>query len=107
MRALTEAEGRVIAVLLGERATNERDRLKQLAVPRSTYHAARRRAYAEGWLRDRYVPEPGRFGFPVVTVAVLRPFADRAAELSERWSTHPTNVLTWLSPQVAVGVFFH
>ena len=107
MRALTEAEGRVIAVLLGARATNERDRLKQLDVPRSTYHAARRRAYAEGWLRDRYVPEPARFGFPVVTIAVVRPFADRASELSQRWSGHATNVLTWLSAQVAVGVFFH
>lgn len=107
LRTLTEAEGRVIAVLLGARATSERERLRRLDVPRSTYHAARRRAYAEGWLRDRYVPDPTRFGFRAVSLALLRPFADRAAELAERWSQTPTNVLTWLSPQAALGVFFH
>lgn len=107
MRALTEAEGRVIAVLLGSTATNERDRLQRLRVPRSTYHAARRRAYAEGWLRDRYVPNPARFGFPIVTVAVVRPFADRTGSLVDRWSRNPANVAAWLGPQAALGVFFH
>lgn len=107
MRALTEAEGRVIAVLLGARATSERERLQRLDVPRSTYHAARRRAYAEGWLRDRYVPDPLRFGFHVVTIAVVRPYADRAAALAAAWAAAPTNVVTWLGSQVALGVFYH
>ena len=107
MRALTEAEGRVIAVLLGARVTTERERLQRLDVPRSTYHAARRRAYSEGWLRDRYVPDPVRFGFPVVSIVLARPFADRVAALEERWSANPTNVVAWLGAQVALGVFFH
>ena len=106
LRALTEAEGRVIAVLLGGAGTTERDRLHRTAVPRSTYHAARKRAYVEGWLTDRYVPDPARFGRPLVVFALVRPFVDHTTELVEAWAADPTNVLTWASPQLALGVFF-
>jgi hypothetical protein len=107
VRTLTPAEGRVIAVLLGATPANERERLHQLALPRSTYHAARRRAYGEGWIRDRYVPDPARFGYSRITFLLGRPFADRAEELGQRWSRMSTNVLTWMSPQIALGVFYH
>jgi len=107
VRSLTDAEGRVIAVLLGAATANERERLRRVGTPRSTYHAARRRAYAEGWLRDRYVPDPGYFDYAVVTFAVLRPFADRVDDLADRWSRDTANVLSWTSAQVALGVFFH
>lgn len=107
MRSMTEAEGRVIAVLLGSTPTNERERLRRVKVPRSTYHAARRRAYQEGWLKDRYVPDPARFGFPWVNLVVVRPFADRISELGSAWAAHPTNVLSWVGAQSALAVFFH
>lgn len=107
MRSLTDAEARVISVLLAASPGQERDRLRQLELPRSTYHAARRRAYEEGWLRDRYVPDPGRFGFERVTFVLARPFADRAAELVEKWDRAPGNVVTWGSAQLALGVFYH
>lgn len=107
MRALTESEGRVIAVLLGGSGTPERERLRRIQVPRSTYHAARKRAYGEGWLRDRYVPDPARFGLPVVSFVIARPFVDHLPQLVEKWGGAPSNVLTWASPQMAVGVFFH
>jgi hypothetical protein len=107
MRALTEAEGRVIAVLLGSAPTNERERLRRVDVPRSTYHAARRRAYQEAWLKDRYVPDPARFGYPWVNLVVVRPFADRVQELGKLWAAHPTNVVAWVGAQSALGVFFH
>jgi len=67
VRGLTDAEARVIAVLLAARPDRERERLRLVTVPRSTYHAIRRRAYDEGWLRDRYVPHPVAFGRPFVT----------------------------------------
>lgn len=76
-------------------------------MPRSTYHAARRRAYEERWLEDRYVPDPARFGLPIVTFAVARPYLDHLDELVSAWSAPPSNVVTWTSPQVALGVFFH
>lgn len=106
MRALTEAEGRVIAVLLGGAGTTERDRLRRIQVPRSTYHAARRRAYEERWLEDRYVPDPARLGLPVASFVIVRPFVDRIQELVEAWTRSPANVVTWASPQLALGVFF-
>jgi hypothetical protein len=107
VRTLTEAEGRVIAVLLGTSPSNERERLKRAGVPRSTYHAARRRAYQEGWLKDRYIPDPARFGRPWVSIVVARPFADRLEELGVRWSRDPACVVASLGGQGALGVFFH
>ncbi len=107
MRALTDAEARVIAVLLAARPDRERDRLRQVGVPRSTYHAVRRRAYEEGWLRDRYVPHPAALGRPFVSVAVFRPFADRQAEFTAAVSEDPGNVFLWSGTQVAIAVFFH
>jgi hypothetical protein len=107
MRTLTDAEGRVIAVLLGSTPSSERDRLQRMQVPRSTYHAARKRAYEENWLRDRYVPDPARFGAPLATVAVIRPFADRISDLSKRLDADPRNVVAWVGAQSALAVFFH
>ena len=106
MRSLTEAEARVLSLLLANTAQDERERLRQSQIPRSTYHAARRRAYAEGWLRDRYVPAPTLFGYPTVTFALVRPFADRGSELEARWAHEAGHVLTWIGAQLALGVFF-
>jgi hypothetical protein len=107
VRALTDAEARVIGTLLASIPDPERDRLRQIGVPRSTYHAARRRAYLEGWVRDRYVPDPALFGYPLVTFLLARPFAERAGELLRLWEGSHQNVVTWGSPRVALGVFFH
>ncbi|MCI4369481.1 MAG: hypothetical protein L3K09_07970 [Thermoplasmata archaeon] len=107
MRALTESEARVIAALLSSTAVRERERLARMRVPRSTYHAARKRAYSEGWLKDRYIPDPSRFGLPIATFLLARPYADRWEELLAEWGAQPTNVVSWGSPQFALGVFFH
>jgi hypothetical protein len=107
VRFLTEAEGRIIAVLLGAAPSSERDRLHRAGVPRSTYHAARRRAYEEGWVQDRYLPDPVRLGYPWATFVLLRPYADRIDVVNRRWSADPTNVLSWWSPQLALGVFLN
>ncbi len=107
MRALTDAEARVIAVLLAARPDRERDRLRQIKVPRSTYHAVRRRAYEEGWLRDRYVPHPVPLGLPFVTTLVARPYADRFETFARAAAGDAGNVLLWTGGQVALAVFFH
>ncbi len=106
MRALTESETRVIAVLLSALPDRERERLRRVDIPRSTYHAARRRAYEEGWLRDRYVPDPSRFGLPYAMFLVARPFVDRVGDLVQEWQREPGNVVLWAGSQVALGVFF-
>lgn len=106
-RTLTESEARVIAVLLAARPDRERERLRTIAVPRSTYHAVRRRAYEEGWLRDRYVPHPVAIGRPFVTFAVLRPFADRFEEVARTVADDPGTVVLWTGAQVALVGSMH
>jgi hypothetical protein len=107
VRALTEAEARVIAVLLAARPDRERERLRLVKVPRSTYHAVRRRAYEEGWLRDRYIPHPVPLGVPVVTFLLVRPYADRFEELVRTLAADPGAVVVWTGGQVTLSVLFH
>jgi hypothetical protein len=107
LRALTDSEARVISVLLAARPDRERERLRQVRVPRSTYHAVRRRAYEELWLRDRYIPHPVPLGFPFVTFVLVRPFADRFEEFTRIASADPGNVVLWTGTQNALAIFFH
>jgi hypothetical protein len=106
VRTLTESEARVIAVMLAARPDRERERLRQVQVPRSTYHAIRRRAYTEAWLRDRYIPHPGPLGRPWVTFILLRPFADRFEEFAAAAAADPGTVGLWTGTQVALAILF-
>jgi len=94
-------------VLLAARPDRERERLHQVPVPRSTYHAVRRRAYEEGWLRDRYIPHPAPLGRPFVTFLVARPFADRVEEFGRTVAEDPGNVVLWSGAQMTIAVIFH
>lgn len=107
MRELTPAEALALRAFLAADQENERERLRQTQLPRSTYHAVRKRAYAEGWLRDRYVPDPLLFGFTHATFALARPFADRSDELLNLWSQEPGCVLLWRAPTTVFAVVFH
>jgi hypothetical protein len=107
VRALTDSEARVIAVLLAARPDRERERLRQVQIPRSTYHAVRRRAYVEGWLRDRYVPHPQPLGRPFVTFVLARPYADRFAEFASAVTADEGTVVLWTGAQVALSVSLH
>jgi len=91
---------------LAARPDRERERLRQVPVPRSTYHAVRRRAYEEGWLRDRYIPHPVPLGRPWVTFLVARPFADRAEEFGRAIAGDPGNVVLWTGSQASLAVLF-
>jgi hypothetical protein len=107
LRTLTDSEARTIAVLLAARPDRERERLRQAQIPRSTYHAVRRRAYEEGWLWDRYIPHPVPLGRPFVTFLLARPYADRAAEFSHAVAADEGAVVLWSGAQTSVAVFFH
>lgn len=76
-------------------------------VPRSTYHAVRRRAYEEGWLRDRYVPHPVPMGRPLVSFLLARPYADKVDELVRVIAGDGGNVVHWAGAQVSLSVFLH
>jgi len=103
-RTLTEAEAQVIGALLASTRVTERSRLQRAAVPRSTFHAARRRAYAEGWLRDRYIPNPATYGLPFVGVVLARPFADRLAPFLEDRANDESTIFLASSPQIVLSI---
>jgi hypothetical protein len=107
VRALTDSEARVIAVLLAARPDRERERLRLAKIPRSTYHAVRRRAYQEGWLEDRYVPHPVPLGRPYVTFLLVRPYADRLEELVKFLTADPGAVVVWTGAQAVLAVLLH
>lgn len=108
MRALTEAEARVIGTLLAARPDRERDRLRNSGIARSTYYAVRRRAYLEGWLHDRYVPDPSRLGYEYASFVVARPFLDRYSEfVAQPVGPAICQSVLWTSPQIALLVWFH
>ncbi|MGC2288705.1 MAG: hypothetical protein WA688_02460 [Thermoplasmata archaeon] len=107
MRALTEAEARLIRALLAAPGDSEREFLEETKLPRSTYHAVRKRVYDEGWLRIRFAPHPVCFGLPWVTIAVAHPFADSSVALMERWSRPESNVVLWGGSGLVVAVYLH
>ncbi len=101
-RDLTDAEVRVLRALLAAGQENERERLRQTELPRSTYHAVRKRAYAEGWVKDRYLPDPLLYGFSHATFALARPYADKAQDLARAWAAETGAVVLW---QAAAAIF--
>lgn len=107
MRALTDAEARLIRALLAAPGESERELLEETKLPRSTYHAVRRRVYEEGWLRVRFVPHPACFDLPLVTVAVAHPFADSSVALMEKWSRPESNVVLWGGSGLVFAVYLH
>jgi hypothetical protein len=107
LRTLTEAEAKVVGALLATTLVTERARLKRAQVPRSTYHAARRRAYLEGWLRDRYIPNPVEFGLPFAAISLVRPYADRLPEFVQERSNDPRTVYLAAGASFALSIGFY
>jgi hypothetical protein len=107
MRALTDAEARLIRALVAAPGDSEREFLEETKLPRSTYHAVRKRVYDEGWLRIRFVPHPSCFELPLVTVAIAHPFAESAVALMERWSQPESNVVLWGGAGLVFAVYLH
>ncbi len=107
MHGLTEAEARVVWSALAQPGAPERERLQGSGLPSSTYHATRRRAYEEGWLRDRYVPDPFTIGRSTVSFVLGRPYADETAALVQRWASTDGNAVVWTGTPMVLGVFFH
>jgi hypothetical protein len=82
----------------------ERARLQRAGVPRSSYHAARRRAYFEGWLRDRYIPNPVTYGLPFAGITVARPFAEQVVAYLRESTEARGTVFVAGSPQLTLKI---
>jgi hypothetical protein len=106
VRSLSPAEGRVIHALIAEVDGGERERLRVAEVPRSTFHKIRGKAYREGWIRERFVPDPVFAGTRSVRVALGEPFADRWEEAVGWWRQRRGTVLLWTGLGAVLSVVF-
>lgn len=104
---LNGSEARVLQALLAAGPESERERLRRLGLPRSTFHVARRTIYGQRWVRDVYIPDPRALGFPYVTVAFAQPHAENWAALARGWSQIGVTPLVWASPTATFAVGFH
>ena len=107
VHGLTDAEARVVWSALALPGASERERLEGSGLPSSTYHATRRRAYTEGWVRDRFVPDPVAVGRPIASIVLGRPYAEEIPRIGSRWAGAEGNVLLWTGTPMVLGVFFH
>lgn len=103
-RSLTEQEARVVGLLLEDSPEGERARLRRWELPRSTYHHIRRRAYAQGWVYDRYIPDPRWVGLPWVSFLLVRPFADFRGSLVDALTRDPGSVHVVVGPNLVLSI---
>lgn len=75
-------------------------------LPRSTYVVARRRAYDEGWVYDRYLPSPD-LGLRQITFALARPYAEARETLVAHWRDLQGTCLLWGLPDHIFVVVLH
>lgn len=79
--------------------------MRRSGLPPRTFEDIRQRAYSEGWVYDRYVPDLVRLGKPSVTVVLAQPYAEDLEKVANSWKDDPTNILLWQWPETLFGVF--
>jgi hypothetical protein len=106
MRSITEAEAKAIRSMLAGLSVSERQRIRDSGIEPRTFARVRKRAYAFGWVFDRFVPDPSRTGFRCVCVALVQPFVEDIQRLQDRWVKLGSNILLWRWPETILAVFF-
>ncbi|MFZ3356011.1 MAG: hypothetical protein WA549_04545, partial [Thermoplasmata archaeon] len=106
MRSLTEAEARVICVQLAGVPGPERRSVRDAGVPRTTYQTIRHRAFAKGWLRERYIPHPNLFDTARIRFIAAQPYAERWNDSVRALRLLDGLVVLWASPETLFGVVF-
>jgi hypothetical protein len=103
MRGLSQAEVRVIWILLADIHRDDADGARLAHVPRTTFQSIRRRAILSGWIRERYIPHPASLGYPFITFRIIQPYAERWPDALQALKT-PYTVLLWASPETIFSV---
>lgn len=106
MRSLTPAEAIVIQSILASQNVSEISRIRRSGVARRTYQVIRRRVFLDGWVRERYIPNPCYFGVNAIDFVLAQPFADHLQEEARTWETDSQASVVWASPEFLFGVFF-
>ncbi len=97
VEALTKGEATVLLSLLGaDWSETERSRIRASRIPRSTYQEAKRRLYREGYLKNRYVPDPHALGMQGFRFRVARPFVDEMNSVASALADDPHTVTLWV-----------
>lgn len=102
MRSVTPSEATVIRSLLAAEQVSERDRISRSGIPPRTFRDIRSRLYAEGWLADRYLPDPVLLDRPFVSFLLAEPYLERMGAVVDTWSSDPEVTHLCRSPQ---GIF--
>jgi hypothetical protein len=105
MKALTAGEATVVRSLLASERISERERIRNSGVPPRTFEGIRQRAYTEGWVFERYVPDPSLVRKLSVTFAIVQPFMEHREEVKDAWKNDERCVLLWRWPETLFGVF--
>ncbi|MCI4317079.1 MAG: hypothetical protein L3J96_00940 [Thermoplasmata archaeon] len=103
---MTMAEYRTVLAVLAHPSATERQRIRWSGIPSSTYNTVRRRIFAEGWLAEVLVPNPGSCGFGSVEFLLVRPSISVRSDLAEHWQTDRECVLLWAGIHAVFGIFF-
>lgn len=106
MRPLTGSEAVVVRTLLGHSLESEESKARDAEVPRTTYQTIRRRAFAEGWVKERYIPAPSLVGARTVSVRLSQPFVEHRRPLVETLGQHADTVVLWAFPDTILSVAF-
>jgi hypothetical protein len=106
VRSVTPGEAVALRALLATRPVSERERIDATGLGSRTFERIRKRAYKEGWVFDRFVPDPSRTGFQNVFFVVAQPFAEEIERVQARWKDLSSTVVLWRWPETVFGVFF-
>lgn len=106
MRSLTPAEAVVIRSLLADEPVPHRERIRRAELPPRTYEVARQRILLAGWVLERYVPDPVRFGLPFARFTLAHPYAEQFRAVSQRWREGPGTAFVWEGPDLLFRVQF-
>lgn len=92
---MSDWEARVVRSLLASEPISDKERIRRSGVPPRTFHRARSKAYASGWVLDRYVPNPLFLGLTKLSFNLARPFAEDLETLAKEWISIPSVVHLW------------
>ncbi len=92
--------------LLSDLPGPERHRVQESGVPRTTYQTIRHRAFINGWLKERYLPDPALLGVDRIRFIVAQPYAERWNNSIRALRSQEGLVVLWASPETLFGVVF-
>jgi hypothetical protein len=106
MEELTAAEYAVVLAELSWPGAPDRVRVNASQLSSSTYHVARRRLLAEGWISTVAIPRPSALAIGSVEIAFVRPTLSEREKLLRACGADSDCVALFAGLHSVLGVFF-